>query len=180
MAVLGCLCGEWLSNSNDLTCDQVYICREKDVQEAVKYNPEMEWVDFKYGWDEITKIHRKFRQSIANIDYWYCSRCHRIYQCYDDTYNVMRVFRRINDCPRIPEEELEPLIIVSDFEELVYDEIYNNLTLDIMAHKVPHKYNGMWSAKDMTALIYDIDHHFLFAYIVDDYDTMIMTAPRKS
>ncbi|MCQ2109792.1 MAG: hypothetical protein MJZ05_13650 [Fibrobacter sp.] len=67
MAKVGCKCGNTLSNVSDDSSDTLCVYAQSVVNEILKKNPTMKFLDFEYNY------------RYSNFDFWYCPECKRVY-----------------------------------------------------------------------------------------------------
>lgn len=125
MARLGCKCGEGMYRSDDPSPYIVYIYYKKEVDNAIKDNPEITLNDFLTGWDEQHDCNKNYMDRPEPVDYWFCPACKRVYEVqYIPGGRWLRIYHPLDIAAPERFESWKQIYFLTDTE--VYDATEEN------------------------------------------------------
>ncbi len=169
MARLGCLCGHTMSNTSCPCECEIYVYYEKEILDAIAYNPELTWMDFQTDWDELHECKKMYMQRNDNLEYWFCPKCKRVYEV-SNTYNRwVRVYKRTEEIPKVSTEGWGKIYVYTDLEEDPITEDNVDITVKDFFRCFPYKFKFRLSPDEKTVIAYNMKGKEAFAYELEEY-----------
>ncbi len=167
MARYMCKCGYTMCNTDDPAECEIDVVTEAEVRDAISYNPDISWYDFVCGWDELKECQTNFMHR-PEVDYWYCTKCKRVYEFSGATNRCLRIYKRANRIPQEADDTWQTIFVVSDTELFVYCETFGDPVLEEFIYHTPHRYSYKMSPDETKAVAYDSEHKPVFAYYLEE------------
>lgn len=158
MAHTLCICGNYLSNVSCPSDVEYSVFSHQEVLDALAVDPDMRFIDFRTGWDELHECKRDF---CLPYSYWYCHKCNRM-MVYDDSIKdetslIKRYIKKrtpyfvdekfLNKCSRI--------YVCSDIEEEDICNKHGEVSLKWMKENWHPKYDYYISPNQKTVVVCD-------------------------
>lgn len=118
MARLACYCGADMTDTEGPSPHLLNMFLKSEIDNALLYNPDICLWDLYTGWDELTESDNSFQNRSEPVEYWYCTKCKRIYEVQAISCGrILRCFKTVSDLTEIYSlEGLEELFILRDKE----------------------------------------------------------------
>lgn len=95
MSRMQCKCGASIGTSECPSPYSLAVYYEKEIQDALSYDPEIQLRNFLLDWDEKTDQPKAFMQRKEPVHYMYCIECRRVYEVQLGPYGRwLRLYRR--------------------------------------------------------------------------------------
>lgn len=117
MARLSCKCGHVMGSSDSPSPYSIYVYYAGEIENAIAYNDCIKLMDFITNWDSLNDCEKTYSIRSDEVDYWFCTECHRVYEC---QLNIgghwLRNYKKLDEISSISNEtDLRDLYVFSDF-----------------------------------------------------------------
>ncbi len=168
MSRLGCKCGNIMSKTDCPSPCDLDIYYESEILDAIKYNPELRWLDFQGEWDELTNGHKQYMHRPEEVEYWICPECGRIYEVSIKYGRWIRVYKRSEKVPEASTQGWKAIYVLKDMEVDPYTEENADILLADLINDTPRKYTYKISPDETMILAYNTDGAPEFAYELEE------------
>lgn len=170
MARLRCRCGEDMYTSEDPSPCIIDVYYEPEILQAISDDPDITLHNFMMEWDEKNDCEKIFMQRSEPVDYWFCPKCKRVYecQCMPVGLHWLRIFKR-TEAP-VPKEysNWKRIVVITDTDRFNAIEEDEDMLLAVFMrwHDSPIYY----ISPDDT-IVHALDkrsREVLFSYVLED------------
>lgn len=169
MSRLGCKCGYLMCNSDRPSPFNLYVYYEKEITDALQYNPDLRWRDFQTNWDSLNDCKKCFSSSWTLIEYWRCTECKRVYEVNNHYYRWVRVYKKVDKITKVPDASWNVIFVFPDMEIDPYTEENIDITVKEFVYQVPHEFSFRISPDETEIVAYNNKNgEFAFGYMLEE------------
>ncbi|MCD8295253.1 MAG: hypothetical protein LUE27_08440 [Clostridia bacterium] len=166
MARYQCKCGHIMHDTDDPSEYVLEVYTGSEIEDALKYNPDLLWFHLLQGWDEKQQCMKQYMHH-PEAFYWYCTKCKRVTEVDVQALHGTRVYKRIAKIPKGCDESWDTLYAVREVDIFPYTDANDDLTEDEYINRIPHKYSYKISPDKSRVIAYDNEGKPAFEYALE-------------